>query len=83
MTRGETILTTELGGWVAQMTDALAQLQDEQAEAGARVERDARRRPSRRGVTLRAADEAHGLAAAVAHAEDLQEFSAGTVPVQL
>ena len=40
MTRGETILTTELGGWVQQMTDALEQLQDEQAEAAAQVEQD-------------------------------------------
>ena len=40
VTRGEKILTTELSGWVQQMTDALAQLQDEQAEAAARVEHD-------------------------------------------
>ena len=40
VTRGEKILTTELGGWVAQMTDALEQLQAEQAEAGARVEQE-------------------------------------------
>ncbi len=40
VTRGETILTTELGGWVQQMTDALEQLQDEQAEAAAQVVED-------------------------------------------
>lgn len=40
VTRGEKVLTTEQGGWVAQMTDALEQLQDEQAKAGARVEQE-------------------------------------------
>ncbi len=32
--RGETVLTTELGGWVQQMNDALAKLQAEQEQAG-------------------------------------------------
>ena len=40
VTRGETILTTELGGWVQQMTDALEQLQAEQEQAGKRVEEE-------------------------------------------
>jgi len=39
VTRGETVLMTEVGGWVAQMTDALAQQQADQAEAAASVER--------------------------------------------
>jgi hypothetical protein len=38
VTRGETVLTTELSGWVQQMTDALAKLQDQQSEAAAKVE---------------------------------------------
>jgi len=44
VTRGETILSTELGSWVQQMTDALAQLQDEQAKAAEHAEqqRDAK-----------------------------------------
>ncbi len=49
VTRGEKILTTELGGWVAQMTDSLAQMQDEQAEAGARVEREREAKAAERG----------------------------------
>ena len=40
MTRGETILVTELGGWVEQMSEALEQLQEEQAEAAAKVEQE-------------------------------------------
>ena len=40
VTRGETVLTTELSGWVQQMTDALAELQAQQTEAGAKVDRD-------------------------------------------
>ncbi len=44
VTRAETILTTELGGWVQQMTDALAELQAQQSEAAEKVaqERDER-----------------------------------------
>jgi hypothetical protein len=38
VTRAETVLTTELSGWVQQMTDALAELQDQQSEAAAKVE---------------------------------------------
>jgi hypothetical protein len=38
VTRAETVLTTELGGWVQQMTDALAQLQHEQEEAEAKAD---------------------------------------------
>ena len=40
VTRGETVLTTEHSGWVQQMTDALAELQAQQTEAGAKVDRD-------------------------------------------
>ena len=40
VTRGETILVTELGGWVEQMTEALEQLQEEQAQAAAKVEQE-------------------------------------------
>ena len=41
VTRGEAVMTTELGGWVQQMTDALAQLQAEQSDAAASVDRAA------------------------------------------
>jgi SLOG in TRPM, prokaryote/SMODS and SLOG-associating 2TM effector domain 1/Protein of unknown function (DUF4231) len=40
VTRGEKILTTEQSGWVQQMTDALEQLQDEQAKAAEKTEQD-------------------------------------------
>ena len=43
VTRGESVLLTELGGWVTQMTDALAQQQEDQAEAGQRGERARKR----------------------------------------
>jgi hypothetical protein len=38
VTGGETALSTELGGWVQQMSDALAELQEQQAKASAKVE---------------------------------------------
>jgi hypothetical protein len=37
VTGGERVLSTELSGWVQQMTDALAELQAEQAEASAKA----------------------------------------------
>jgi hypothetical protein len=40
VTGGETVLTAELGGWVQQMTDALTELQDQQTQASAKVERE-------------------------------------------
>jgi hypothetical protein len=38
VTRGEAVLTTELGGWVQQMNEALRDLQERQADAARRVE---------------------------------------------
>jgi hypothetical protein len=39
VTGGETVLSTELGGWVQQMSDALDELQSQQAEASAKGDR--------------------------------------------
>jgi SLOG in TRPM, prokaryote/SMODS and SLOG-associating 2TM effector domain 1/Protein of unknown function (DUF4231) len=39
--QSEAVLATELGGWVQQMTEALEQLQAQQAEAARQVQRDA------------------------------------------
>jgi hypothetical protein len=38
VTRGEAVLTTELAGWIQQMTDAMREQQAQQAEAGSKVE---------------------------------------------
>jgi SLOG in TRPM, prokaryote/SMODS and SLOG-associating 2TM effector domain 1/Protein of unknown function (DUF4231) len=38
VTRGETVLTTELGGWVQQMNDAIHALQAQQSDAASKVE---------------------------------------------
>ena len=49
VTAGETVLTTELSGWVQQMTDALAELQQQQSDAASKVERE---RDERAAATL-------------------------------
>jgi hypothetical protein len=40
VTRGEAVLTTELAGWVQQMTDAMREQQAQQSEAASKVEPD-------------------------------------------
>jgi hypothetical protein len=47
VTQGETVLTTELSGWVQQMTDALSELQDQQTEAAAKVKQERDERAAR------------------------------------
>lgn len=40
VTRGEAVLSTELTGWVQQMTDAVKELQQQQAEARSKADGD-------------------------------------------